>query len=59
MTATVSTREIFSGAIVDGGKVSLKKIEVISFDKNSVQVRSLKFEAALELTKNFKQVSHR
>ena len=60
MTANVSTREIFSGAIilplsaiyqtgdaaqvwlVNGGKVSLKKIEVISFDKNSVQVRGLR-----------------
>ena len=59
MTANVSVRENFSGAIilplsaiyqtgesaqvwlVDGGKVSLKKIEVTAFDENNVQVRGL------------------
>jgi len=59
MTANVSLRENFSGAIilplsaiyqtgdaaqvwlVDGGKVSLKKIEVVAFDDNSVQVHGL------------------
>ena len=60
MTANVSVRENFSGAIilplsaiyqtgevaqvwlVDGGKVSLKKIEVTAFDENNVRVRGLK-----------------
>lgn len=57
-TAAWLSRQSTRPSKLSAGKVSLKKTEAVSFDENSVQVFGLKFEAALKLTKNFKQVSH-
>jgi len=42
LSAIYQTQDSAQVWLVDGGKVSLKKIEVIAFDDNNVQVRGLK-----------------
>ena len=42
LSAIYQTGDVAQVWLVDGGKVSLKKIEVVAFDNNNVQVRGLK-----------------